>query len=227
MSDDQSVLIDGARFEPFNQLAGKSVHKRDLDHKASQFLSTAEAARLLGLSTTLVQTLVDQGDLKGWKTRGGHRRIALDSIMEYQNASRHVVGSQTKFSQKPRVTVVIDSAELIHSLKIEYQLWNLPVDVHFFESVTEALLDLSSKRPDMIVVEMSMPLVQQEKTFSALVNFNLRGSSPLSVVLITQERTLSSKVTSGSSSSIQIVTGPMSAVWLHAYLTGVVASCRS
>mgnify|MGYP003513735486 FL=1 len=132
MSDDQSVLIDATRFEPVNQLVGKSVHKRDLDHKAPQFLSTAEAARLLGLSTTLVQTLVDQGDLTGWKTRGGHRRIALDSIMEYQNASRRVVGSQTKFSQKPRVTVVIDSIDLIKELKLQCLGWNLPVDVNFF-----------------------------------------------------------------------------------------------
>jgi excisionase family DNA binding protein len=226
MSDEQSVLIDATRFEHVNQLVGKSIHKRVLDNNTPQFLSTAEAARLLGLSTTLVQTLVDQGDLTGWKTRGGHRRIAIDSIMEYQNTSRRAVGSQTKFSQKPRVTVVIDSVELIHELKHQCQSWNLPVDVHFFESVTEALLDLSSKRPDMIVVEMSMPLVQQEKTFSALVNFNLRGTAPLSVVLITQETTLSSKVTSGASSSIQIVTGPMSSIWLHAYLTGVVASCK-
>ncbi|MEN9889567.1 MAG: hypothetical protein RL559_1604, partial [Pseudomonadota bacterium] len=49
-----------------------------------QYLSTAEAARMLGLSTTLVQSLVDKNELNGWKTRGGHRRIALQSIEVYQ-----------------------------------------------------------------------------------------------------------------------------------------------
>ncbi len=191
-----------------------------------QFLSTAEAARILGLSTTLVQTLVDQGDLKGWKTRGGHRRISLESIMDYQTVSRHVVGSQHKSSHKPNVTVVIESPPLFLKLKAECALWHLPIGVNFFDSVTAALLELSSQRPDMIVVEMSMPRAQQEKTFQALENFNQRGNMPLSVVLITAEKDLKASMPAGASSSIQVVTGPMSAVWLHAYLTGVIASCR-
>jgi hypothetical protein len=78
----------------------------------------------------------------------------------------------------------------------------------------------------MIVVEMSMPRAQQEKTFQALENFNQRGHTPLSVVLITGEKDLKASMPAGASSSIQVVSGPMSAVWLHAYLTGVIASCK-
>lgn len=64
-------------------MESSTTSMRPANEKQSQFLSTAEAARMLGLSTTLVQTLVDQGELKGWKTRGGHRRISLESILEY------------------------------------------------------------------------------------------------------------------------------------------------
>jgi excisionase family DNA binding protein len=181
---------------------------------------------MLGLSTTLVQTLVDQGELKGWKTRGGHRRISLDSILDYQSFSRHVVGTHHKSSIRPKVTVVIESPALFFELNTECLQWNLPIDVQFFDSVTEALLDLSSHKPDMIVVEMSMPRAQQEKTFQALENFNQRGHTPLSVVLITGEKDLKASMPAGASSSIQVVSGPLSAVWLHAYLTGVIASCK-
>lgn len=223
MSDEKSVTLEGNRLASAAKTPSKQAPKQQA---APQFLSTAEAARKLGLSTTLVQTLVDQGDLKGWKTRGGHRRISLDSIFEYQNMSRHVMGSHNKGPIKPRVTVVIESADLVKSLTHECAQWKLPVDVTFFESVTEALLELSSKRPDMIVVEMSMPRAQQEKTFQALENFNQRGHAPLSVVLITQEKALTSSMPVGATSSIQVVSGPMSSVWLHAYLTGVIASCK-
>lgn len=223
MSDETSVVIDSNR--PQTNSKTKSLSKTAL--QPPQFLSTAEAARMLGLSTTLVQTLVDQGDLKGWKTRGGHRRISLDSILDYQTVSRHVVGSQHKSSIKPNVTIVIESPTLFMELKVECELWKLPIDVHFFDSVTEALLELSSQKPDMIVVEMSMPRPQQEKTFQALENFNQRGHTPLSVVLITAEKDLKASMPEGASSSIQVVSGPMSAVWLHAYLTGVIASCRA
>jgi excisionase family DNA binding protein len=223
MSDQNYLVIDSDRAQPNN----KTTSPLKSASQPPQFLSTAEAARMLGLSTTLVQTLVDQGDLKGWKTRGGHRRISLDSIMDYQTVSRHAVGSQNKSSIKPNVTVVIESPPLFLELKRECALWNLPIDVHFFDSVTEALLELSSQKPDMIVVEMSMPRPQQEKTFQALENFNQRGQTPLSVVLITAEKDLKASMPAGASSSIQVVSSPMSAVWLHAYLTGVIASCRA
>lgn len=202
------------------------IFKPTVEPKVPQFLSTAEAARMLGLSTTLVQTLVDQGELKGWKTRGGHRRISLESIQDYQSASRSSMGMSLKSSVKPRVTVVVESAQLMDQLMAANSGWTIPVEVTFFDSVTEALLELSSKRPDMLVVEMSMPRAQQEKTLQALENFNSRGRSPLSVVLITKEKDLLSSNAVGPASSIQVISGPMSPIWMHAYLTGVVASCQ-
>lgn len=48
-------------------------------------ISTAQAARMLGVSTTLLQKLVDQEAFQAWKTPGGHRRIDLDSVKAYQN----------------------------------------------------------------------------------------------------------------------------------------------
>ena len=222
MSDETPTLIDADR----TQTPVKATLASKVASQTPQFLSTAEAARMLGLSTTLVQTLVDQGELKGWKTRGGHRRISLDSILDYQSFSRHVVGTHHKSSIWPKVTVVIESPALFLELNTECLQWNLPIDVQFFDSVTEALLELSNHKPDMIVVEMSMPRAQQEKTFQALENFNQRGHTPLSVVLITGEKDLKASMPAGASSSIQVVSGPMSAVWLHAYLTGVIASCK-
>jgi hypothetical protein len=79
----------------------------------------------------------------------------------------------------------------------------------------------------MLVVEMSMPRSQQVKTLQALENFNSRGRSPLSVVLVTEEKDLLSPNNSTPVPSlVQVVSGPMSSIWLHAYLTGVVASCQ-
>jgi hypothetical protein len=37
---------------------------------------------------------------------------------------------------------------------------------------------------------------------------------------------LKASMPDGASSAIQVVSGPMSVVWLHAYLTGVIASYR-
>lgn len=222
MNEDLSMSIDVQGTAAESSIAGKSK----TEAIAPQFLSTAEAARLLGLSTTLVQTLVDQGDLKGWKTRGGHRRISLDSIADYQNTACNETTQTTKSIPRPRVTVVIETASLMASIKKEFAHWDFPIEVGFFDSVTEALLELPSKRPDMLVVEMSMPRHLQEKTFQALENFNQRGRTPLSVVLVTEEVGLMSSRPQGTASAIQLIRGPLSPIWMHAYLTGIVASCR-
>jgi excisionase family DNA binding protein len=207
-------------------LTPSALQEAKVQQAPSQFLSTAAAAKMLGLSTTLVQTLVDQGELKGWKTRGGHRRISAESIQDYQSQADSSMTRKLKMASAPKISVVLDDAGWVGSFKSDLKQWKLPIEVSFFESVTEAILDLSAHRPDMVVIEMSMPLAQQEKTLRALENFNKRGKSPLSVVIITQEKALISSVSNGPDSSIQLVSGPVSAVWLHAYLIGILASTK-
>ena len=42
--------------------------------------STSEVAKRLGISTQTVQRWVDSGQLKAWKTLGGHRRIEAEGV---------------------------------------------------------------------------------------------------------------------------------------------------
>ena len=207
-------------------LTPSTLQDTKVQQAPSQFLSTAAAAKMLGLSTTLVQTLVDQGELKAWKTRGGHRRISAESIQDYQSQANSSMTRKLKMASTPKISVMVEDAVWLESFKSELMQWKLPIAVSFFDSVTEAILDLSSHRPDMVVMELSMPLAQQVKTLKALENFNKRGKSPLSVVIATQEKGLVSSVPNGADSSIQLVSGPISAVWLHAYLIGILASAK-
>ena len=48
------------------------------------YCGTTYAAKLLGLSVGTIQTLVEKNELQAWKTQGGHRRISMPSIREYQ-----------------------------------------------------------------------------------------------------------------------------------------------
>jgi excisionase family DNA binding protein len=46
----------------------------------SSTYSTSEVAKRLGISTQTVQRWVDSGQLKAWKTLGGHRRIEAEGV---------------------------------------------------------------------------------------------------------------------------------------------------
>ncbi|MBM0108551.1 excisionase family DNA-binding protein [Steroidobacter sp. S1-65] len=48
-----------------------------------QVLTTAEAAKLLGVSVRTAQLLIENGPLKSWKTPGGHRRVYLQDVLAY------------------------------------------------------------------------------------------------------------------------------------------------
>ena len=196
-----------------------------MDTKTPQFLSTAAAANMLGLSTTLVQSLVDKNELLGWKTRGGHRRISLQSIHEYQTQALGDKVIPNRLRAQPRVLVAIESPESLAQLRQSSAAWQFGVDLHFVDSITEALLCLGSDQPDLLVVELTMPKAQQEKTLQALENFNAR-SRPISMVLVTKENDLRT-TTTDAPNAIQLAPGPLTDVWLHAYLTGVVATCRT
>ena len=51
------------------------------------YCGTTYAAKLLGLSVGTIQTLVEKNELQAWKTQGGHRRISMPSIREYQKST--------------------------------------------------------------------------------------------------------------------------------------------
>ena len=91
-----------------------------------QFLSTAQAAEMLGLSTTLVQSLVDRNELSGWKTRGGHRRISRQSILDYQTNAQVGSGLGGKPRGQATVMVVAESQDLFDQLQSASQSWRFP-----------------------------------------------------------------------------------------------------
>lgn len=58
------------------------ARKNEALSRATEFVSTREAAELLGVSLRTVQLWVESGDLAAWKTVGGHRRITLPSVVQ-------------------------------------------------------------------------------------------------------------------------------------------------
>lgn len=190
-----------------------------------EFISTATAAQMLGLSTTMIQSLVDKNELQGWKTQGGHRRISMQSIHDYKSNSRIGTPVLTRGLMSPKVMVVLESPVMSAAIRQRSREWSFSLDLQFMDSITEALLMLGGQRPDLLVVELNLPLEQQQRTIQALENFNARGK-PVSMVLVSNEIAAKAALSDGAS-SIQLVPGPLSELWLHAYLTGVVATCRT
>lgn len=117
--------------------------------------TTSEAARLLEVSNTTVQIMVERGDLRAWRTRGGHRRISLESLHALK--SQRTVGARAG-GDSPLLTVLVveDDQDLKAVYRARFDEWNLPVRVLEASDGVEALLMLERNRPDILLTDLRM-----------------------------------------------------------------------
>ena len=183
-------------------------------------ISTAQAARLLGMSLTSVQKLVDQAEVHAWKTPGGHRRIDLASVRGYQNKLYIAPSLNIKPRSLPILKVVAEDEATSEEMKKELTKWSTSFEASFWGSLPDAFLSFTAQSPDILIVQMSMPLNQQIQTVLALEKFIERGRKSMSVVCMGCAKELSSKVKHDARAHVQISTQRLTSAWLEAFLTG-------
>lgn len=120
--------------------------------------TTREAARLLGISVTTVQQMVESGQLEAWKTGGGHRRIPLRAVQDLLGQQERVEERRLVRPEDLRLRVlVVEDDELMREL-ITRQLgrWSLPLDVTMCASGYEALIEISRQPTDIVFADLMM-----------------------------------------------------------------------
>jgi excisionase family DNA binding protein len=121
------------------------------------YCGTTYAAKLLGLSVGTIQTLVEKNELQAWKTQGGHRRILMPSIREYQRKHNMLTLHTEPRDHRLRVLLVEDDAVTREMLRGYCNRSSMPVDCTAMSSGLEALIDIASIKPDVLITDLEMP----------------------------------------------------------------------
>jgi excisionase family DNA binding protein len=121
------------------------------------YCGTTYAAKLLGLSVGTIQTLVEKNELLAWKTQGGHRRISMPSIREYQRKHNMLTTATEGRVQRLRVLLVEDDPVTREMLRDFCNRSAMPVDCTAMSSGLEALIDIASIQPDLLISDLVMP----------------------------------------------------------------------
>jgi len=108
-------------------------------------LTTAEAAKILGVSIRTAQLLIEGGTIPSWKTPGGHRRVYRRDVLA------QITGPAPTMTASARV-IVIARPERIAAYeaalaKVKYCV------VERYAEVYAALLAIGSRLPAAIVIE--------------------------------------------------------------------------
>ena len=121
------------------------------------YCGTSYAAKLLGLSVGTIQNLVEKNELQAWKTQGGHRRISMQSIREYQRRHNIVTTVADAVSHHLKVLLVEDDAVTREMLRTICNNCEVPIDCTAMSSGLEALIDIASIMPDVLIADLNMP----------------------------------------------------------------------
>lgn len=123
--------------------------------------STLEAAQRLGVSIQTVQRWVDLGELRAWKTVGGHRRIETASVDEFlrdRQASLTRVTGDTSLNPRFRTVLVVDDDPGDRDLMALLVTAALPsATVSTASNGFEALLAIGQATPDVLITDVMMP----------------------------------------------------------------------
>ena len=182
---------------------------------------TSKAAELLQLSVGTVQSLADKKILHAWITQGGHRRISLESIQNYQLQQQKLPVLERLMSERLKVMVVDDDDVTRHLLQDTCLTAHPHVDCCAMASAIEALLLLPVFRPHIMLIDLLMPKVdgwelvkrlQQNEDFSKLQIITL---SALSLAEL--------KDRGGPPIGSRFIAKQVDLGWLRGYLVGLLA----
>ena len=185
------------------------------------YCGTSYAAKVLGISVGTVQGLVEKNDLKAWKTQGGHRRISLQSIQDYQRRHNLSPASLTGGEDRLRVLVVEDDENTRLMMQANFDQWALPLDVVMYASAMEALLDMPSLQPQVLLTDLRMPNVDGFEFLKTLSAHNL--FSNLAVVAITGMSPEEVQAKGGLPDGVQMLRKPIDMDWLRGFFDALMS----
>lgn len=126
------------------------------------YCTTRQAAKLLGVSIRTAQQWVEKGLLRAWKTKGGHRRISLDSVRTLRSSRvRGGVADTPRSPARPgdrlKILVVEDDSILLRLYRLRLEAWELPVTVLTAPNAIEGLMLVGREAPDLLITDLAMP----------------------------------------------------------------------
>ncbi len=97
--------------------------------------------------------------IEAWKTKGGHRRIPLQAVLDYKASPRAPVppAARAPDGHGPVSVMVVEDNSLQRLVyQRQFDAWQLPLTLTFCENGYQALLEIARRQPDILLADIMM-----------------------------------------------------------------------
>lgn len=136
-----------------------------------QLYTTTKVAKIFGVTPRTIQMWADSGMIKVTKTLGGHRRITSQEVDRLarelgrgrsdkprQDSAKQAEPTERSLDDVVRVMIVDDDKDLLKLYQMQIESWQTPkTEVFLAHDGYDALLQIGSKKPDIIITDLRMP----------------------------------------------------------------------
>ncbi len=136
----------------------KSTGKKNPPNVAelAEILGTTDISKICGVTTQTVQSWIDRGVLKAFRTPGGHRRVKREDFLEFLEKFQFPAAARSQ-SSKQRILIADDEPDLLDSIK-DIVMESAPdANITLCSTGAEALIQMGLSRPDLAILDVFMP----------------------------------------------------------------------
>ena len=185
------------------------------------YLSTKEAANLLGISLRTAQLWVESGVLLAWKTSGGHRRILRHSVdaLLAERTKQANLNPNRKFDQSAlKVVIVEDDQDLLRLIELSLADLPKPVEVRSAKDGFTGLVLIGQFLPNLVIADLNMPGMDGFRMIHSLIGSEL---APSKIIVSTALSPADIELKGGLPDSIEILQKPYSLRLLEEKIKGL------
>jgi len=188
-------------------------------HGIETHCGTGHAAKVLGMSVGTIHKLVAKNELQAWKTGGGHRKITIASLEEYQRRFEQIPRQSPSKDGQLRVLLVEDDAVTRQMVQGYCNNATLPVHCTAIASGMEAMIRITDIQPDLLITDLDMPGIDGFELLH-LLRQNPRFD-PMAVMVLTTLTPEEIQARGQLPQGTVCISKPVKASWFHGFFSSI------
>lgn len=135
--------------------ASKTEKRQEID--VDSLLTSYQVGAILQVNPSSVNKWVKDGRIEAFRTPGGHHRIRAGDLVQFLHEHSMPVPRKLENADRRRVLIVDDDPKQLEAIERLFKPYERYVELRMIEQGVDALVQVGSFRPHLIILDIVMP----------------------------------------------------------------------